>query len=133
MKLALCNEVLQPLPFDAAMRTGRARIGYAGLELAPFTLADDPQTLDAAAAQRATRPPRRATAWPSPACTGCWSNPRACRWSARTTPLRARTLDLLRRLIDFAAACGAAGAGARLAQAAFAASRPERGRCHRAR
>ncbi|MBK8525824.1 MAG: sugar phosphate isomerase/epimerase [Rubrivivax sp.] len=41
MKLALCNEVLLPLPFEQQCSLAAA-LGYDGLELAPFTLADDP-------------------------------------------------------------------------------------------
>ena len=58
MKLALCNEVLRQLPFDEQCRLAAA-LGYNGLELAPFTLADDPSTLtrrDAAALARRSRP-----------------------------------------------------------------------------
>lgn len=49
MKIALCNEVLLPLPFDQQCRLA-ADLGYDGLEVAPFTLADDPlQITDAQA------------------------------------------------------------------------------------
>jgi D-psicose/D-tagatose/L-ribulose 3-epimerase len=41
---SLCNEVLQPLPFEAQCRYV-ASLGYVGLEVAPFTLCDDPQDL----------------------------------------------------------------------------------------
>ncbi len=41
MKIALCNEVLMPLPFEQQCRLA-ADLGYDGLEVAPFTLADDP-------------------------------------------------------------------------------------------
>ena len=44
MKFALCNEVLQPLPFAAQCRLA-ADLGYDGLEVAPFTLATDPTEL----------------------------------------------------------------------------------------
>lgn len=44
MKFALCNEVLQPLPFPQQCKLA-ADLGYDGLELAPFTLADDPTAL----------------------------------------------------------------------------------------
>ena len=44
MKIALCNEVLQPLPFEEQCRFAAA-LGYDGLEVAPFTLADDPMDL----------------------------------------------------------------------------------------
>jgi D-psicose/D-tagatose/L-ribulose 3-epimerase len=44
MQLSLCNEVLRPadLPAQCALA---AELGYAGLEIAPFTLADDPTRL----------------------------------------------------------------------------------------
>ena len=44
MRFALCNEVLQPLPF-AQQCALAAALGYDGLELAPFTLAADPMNL----------------------------------------------------------------------------------------
>ena len=49
MKIALCNEVLQPLPFEAQCRMAAA-LGYDGLEVAPFTLADDPMSISDAQA-----------------------------------------------------------------------------------
>ncbi len=39
--IALCNEVLQPLPFAEQCRIAAA-MGYDGLEVAPFTLAENP-------------------------------------------------------------------------------------------
>jgi sugar phosphate isomerase/epimerase len=51
MKYALCNEVLQPLPFEAQCKMAAA-LGYDGLEVAPFTLAANPMDLsDAQASQ----------------------------------------------------------------------------------
>jgi sugar phosphate isomerase/epimerase len=44
MRLALCNEVLQPLPFAQQCKLA-ADLGYDGLELAPFTVAADPMAL----------------------------------------------------------------------------------------
>ena len=41
MKIALCNEVLRPMPFEEQCRMA-ARMGYDALEVAPFTLKDDP-------------------------------------------------------------------------------------------
>lgn len=50
MRFALCNEVLQPLAF-AEQCALAARLGYSGLEVAPFTLAADPLAItDAQAA-----------------------------------------------------------------------------------
>jgi sugar phosphate isomerase/epimerase len=44
MKIALCNEVLQPMPF-ARQCSLAAALGYDAFELAPFTLADNPMQL----------------------------------------------------------------------------------------
>ena len=41
---SLCNEVLQPLSFEAQCQYA-ACLGYVGLEVAPFTLCKDPQDL----------------------------------------------------------------------------------------
>jgi D-psicose/D-tagatose/L-ribulose 3-epimerase len=54
MKIALCNEVLQPLPF-AEQCAAAAAMGYDGLEVAPFTLADDPMRLSDAQAAAFSR------------------------------------------------------------------------------
>jgi sugar phosphate isomerase/epimerase len=44
MKFALCNEVLQPLPFEQQCSVAAA-LGYDGLEVAPFTLAENPMDI----------------------------------------------------------------------------------------
>ncbi|HET8726507.1 MAG TPA: sugar phosphate isomerase/epimerase family protein [Alphaproteobacteria bacterium] len=44
MRIALCNEVLRELPFERQCAYA-AMLGYDGLEIAPFTLADDPRSL----------------------------------------------------------------------------------------
>jgi len=49
MKFALCNEVLQPRPFAEQCQVAAA-LGYDGLEVAPFTLADNPMDISDAAA-----------------------------------------------------------------------------------
>jgi D-psicose/D-tagatose/L-ribulose 3-epimerase len=105
MKLALCNEVLRPLPL-AAQCEAAARMGYDALEIAPFTLADDPGTLDDAHARdiRAT-----ARAHGLEICSLHWLlvKPDGLSLVTDDVALRTRTLDLLRRLISFAGACGA--------------------------
>jgi len=50
MKLALCNEVLAPMPFEAQCRTARA-LGYSGLEVAPYTVCADPAVMTIAQAR----------------------------------------------------------------------------------
>jgi D-psicose/D-tagatose/L-ribulose 3-epimerase len=44
MQFALCNEVLQPWPFDRQCAAAAA-MGYDALEVAPFTLAEDPMAI----------------------------------------------------------------------------------------
>jgi sugar phosphate isomerase/epimerase len=47
VKLSLCNEVIRDLPFDRQCALA-ARLGYHGLELAPFTFGDDGWRMPAA-------------------------------------------------------------------------------------
>ena len=49
MRFALCNEVLAPLPFAEQCRIAAA-LGYAGLEVAPYTVCDDPASMTEAEA-----------------------------------------------------------------------------------
>jgi D-psicose/D-tagatose/L-ribulose 3-epimerase len=105
MKLALCNEVLRERPFAEQCRLAAA-IGCTGLEIAPFTLADDPSTLDEAQAREC----RRIAAEHGLAISSLhWLLLRPAGLSLTTddAALRARTIGLLERLVDFAAACGA--------------------------
>lgn len=44
MRFSLCNEVIADRPFDEQCAFA-AELGYDGLEIAPFTLGDDPRTL----------------------------------------------------------------------------------------
>lgn len=105
MRLALCNEVLQPMPL-AAQCEAAARMGYAALEVAPFTLTDEPEALDTAAAHRL-----QATAHDHGLAISSlhWLlvKPGGLSLVSKDAALHKRTLDLLRRLIDFTAACGA--------------------------
>ncbi len=50
-RLALCNEVLAPWSF-AEQCAYAAKLGYRGLEVAPYTLADDPTTISDVQAAR---------------------------------------------------------------------------------
>ena len=105
MKLALCNEVLRQLPFEAQCRTAAA-LGCTGLELAPFTLAEDPSTLGEAEARQL----RSVAADHGLAISSLhWllARPVGLSLSTLDAGLHARTVDFLKRLIDFAAACGA--------------------------
>jgi len=105
MKLALCNEVLRHLPFEQQCATAAA-LRCDGLELAPFTLADDPRQLTPAIARGL-----RATAADHGLAISSlhWLlvKPEGLSLSTPDTVLQARTVDFLHHLIDFAAECGA--------------------------
>lgn len=106
MKLALCNEVLHPLPF-ARQCALAASYGYTGLELAPFTLADDPQTLNADAA-RHYRMTAHSHGLGISSLHWLLVKPDGLSLVSADAAVRQQTLSLLKRLIDFATACGAA-------------------------
>src|SRR3970040_2236866 len=47
MRIALCNEVIAPMPFPAQCEYA-AKLGYDGLELAPYTLSEEPHRMGSA-------------------------------------------------------------------------------------
>ena len=47
MRIALCNEVIAPMPFPQQCEYA-AKLGYDGLEIAPYTLSDEPHRLGSA-------------------------------------------------------------------------------------
>jgi sugar phosphate isomerase/epimerase len=49
MRIALCNEVLAGMALERQCEVA-ARLGYDGLEIAPFTLSSSPQTISTAQA-----------------------------------------------------------------------------------
>jgi len=104
MKIALCNEVLQPLAFDAQCRLAAA-LGYNGLEVAPFTLADDPTRIsDAEAAGYA-----RVAADHGLRITGLhWLlvAPAGLSIVSADDALRARTTGVMERLVELCAEMG---------------------------
>lgn len=105
MRLSLCNEVLAPLPLNAQCQAA-ARMGYDALEIAPFTLPGDTEKLDTAAAHKV-----RATAHSHGLSISSlhWLlvKPEGLSLVTDDRVLLRRTMDLLRRLIEFTAACGA--------------------------
>jgi sugar phosphate isomerase/epimerase len=105
MRIALCNEVIASLPFERQCVVAK-ELGYDGLEIAPMTLSDEPHTLSAA---RRTEI-RRAASDAGIAITGLHYLLRAPAGLSITSPdaaIRARTLDVMRRLCDLAADLGA--------------------------
>ena len=98
MKIALCNEVLQPMPFVRQCEFAAA-LGYDGLELAPFTLSDDPHLM--IPQERAAI--RRAAAAAGIGITSLHWLLLAPKGLSITSPdddVRARTVDVMRRLVD---------------------------------
>lgn len=103
-RLALCNEVLAPLPFSDQCAYARS-LGYRALELAPYTLADDPTTIDAAGARRLATTARDHDL----AISGLhWLlvKPGGLSISSAEPAVIARTRDAIDRLIDLCARLG---------------------------
>ncbi len=105
MKFSLCNEVLQPLPFTRQCQVAKA-LGYDGLELAPFTVSDAPETMTDAQARELAR----IAADHGLAITGLhWLLVKPAGLSI-TTPdaaVHAKTIAFMQRLCALAAAMGA--------------------------
>ena len=104
MRLALCNEVLRERDF-AAQCAFAAAVGYDGLEVAPFTLADDPLALSTARIAAV----RSAAADAGVAITGLhWLlvKPDGLSITSPDAAVRARTIDAIRRIVDLCAALG---------------------------
>lgn len=105
MKLALCNEVLREHPFAEQCRLAAA-IGCTGLELAPFTLAEDPQALTEADGERL----RAIAADHGLAISSLhWLlvAPAGLSLATPDAALHRRTVDFLAQLVRLARACGA--------------------------
>ena len=104
MKLSLCNEVLREFEF-ARQCAYAAELGYAGLEVAPFTLGDDAYRMPAA--RRAEL--RRAAADAGLAVSGLhWLlvAPPGLSITSADRAVRERTIDVMRHLIELCAELG---------------------------
>jgi D-psicose/D-tagatose/L-ribulose 3-epimerase len=103
-RLSLCNEVLAPWGF-AEQCAYAAKLGYRGLEVAPYTLADDPMTItDTQAAQWAGIASDHGLAisglhWLLVA-------PKGLSISSPDAAVQARTRSVMRRLIELGAQLG---------------------------
>ncbi|MFV2092792.1 MAG: sugar phosphate isomerase/epimerase family protein [Hyphomicrobiales bacterium] len=105
MRISLCNEVIRDMEF-AAQCSFAAAVGYDGLEIAPFTLGDDPHLL---AAERRVEI-RRALADAGLDCSSLhWLlvAPEGLSITDADDAVRARTVEVMRRLIGLAADLGA--------------------------
>ncbi|MBI4274380.1 MAG: sugar phosphate isomerase/epimerase [Rhizobiales bacterium] len=105
MRISLCNEVIAELSFERQCELA-ARLGYDGIELAPFTLGELPHNLPAA--RRATL--RQAAANAGIAITGLHyllRTPEGLSITTSDDTRRRRTIDVMRALCAFAADLGA--------------------------
>ena len=104
MKLSLCNEVLAGLSLERQCEVA-ATLGYDGLEVAPFTLAEHPERIDASEAARI----RRVVESFGLVVTGLhWLlvKPAGLSLTDPDASVRSRTLDVVARLIALCAELG---------------------------
>jgi len=104
MKIALCNEVLRDMEF-AAQCDYAAALGYDGLEVAPFTVSNEPHLLSAE--KRAAL--RRAATDAGIVVTGLhWLlvAPSGLSLNGPDAALRQRTRDVMLRLVELCAELG---------------------------
>ncbi|MGE0659013.1 MAG: sugar phosphate isomerase/epimerase family protein [Reyranellaceae bacterium] len=104
LRLALCNEVIADMEF-ARQCAFSATLGYDGLEVAPFTLAEEPH-LVGANARAAVR--RAASDAGIAICSLHWLlvKPAGLSITSDDARVRERTLDVMRRLIALCADLG---------------------------
>lgn len=104
MRIALCNEVIAPMPFPQQC-VYAAKLGYDGLEIAPYTLSDEPHRMGAAQIAAA----RAAALDAGIAVTGLhWLllKPTGLSISSRDENIRKKTVDVMLALVDQCAELG---------------------------
>lgn len=104
MRIALCNEVIAPMPFPKQCEYA-AKLGYDGLEIAPYTLSDEPHRLGAAQLAAA----RSAAQDAGVAVTGLhWLllKPAGLSICSKDENVRRKTIDVMLALIDQCAELG---------------------------
>ena len=104
MRIALCNEVIAPMPFPRQCEYA-AKLGYDGLEVAPYTLSDEPHRIGAAQLAAA----RSAAEDCGIAVTGLhWLlvKPAGLSISTKDAAVRKKTVDIMRGFIEQCAELG---------------------------
>jgi D-psicose/D-tagatose/L-ribulose 3-epimerase len=104
MRIALCNEVIAPMPFPQQCEYA-AKLGYDGLEIAPYTLSEEPHRMGAARIAAA----RAAAEDAGIAVTGLhWLliKPAGLSISSKDESVRKRTVDVMLSLVDLCAELG---------------------------
>lgn len=98
LRHAICNEIFQGLSFAQAAKAIR-KAGYAAIEIAPFTLADDPASL-APAARREFRDVLASEGLEFAGLHWLLAAPKGLHVTTPDRALRERSWDYLRRIID---------------------------------
>ncbi len=104
MRVALCNEVIAPMPFPQQCEYA-AKLGYDGLEIAPYTLSEQPHRLGSAQLAAARAAARDAGI----AITGLhWLLVKPAGLSIASTDeaVRKRTVDIMLAFVDQCAELG---------------------------
>ena len=104
MRIVLCNEVIAPMPLPKQCEYA-AKLGYDGLEIAPYTLSEEPHRMGAAQIAAA----RTAAEDAGIAIAGLhWLlvKPAGLSISTRDGAVRKRTLDVMRAFVDQCAELG---------------------------
>ena len=104
MRIALCNEVIAPMSFPKQC-VYAAKLGYDGLEIAPYTLSEEPHLLGAAQLAAA----RSAAKDAGVVVTGLhWLllKPSGLSISSKDENIRKKTIDVMLALIDQCAELG---------------------------
>ena len=104
MRIALCNEVIAPMPFPRQCEYA-AKLGYDGLEIAPYTFSEEPHRLGSAQLAAA----RSAAQDAGIAITGLhWLlvKPAGLSISTRDDAVRRKTLDVMFALVEQCAELG---------------------------
>jgi D-psicose/D-tagatose/L-ribulose 3-epimerase len=106
VRIALCNEVVAELPFERQCALAAA-LGYDGIELAPFTLDSGAPHLLPAARRAEVRRAAAAAELPITSLHWLLVAPAGLSITDADAGVRARTLDLMERLVGLAADLGA--------------------------
>jgi sugar phosphate isomerase/epimerase len=104
VRIALCNEVIAPMPFPRQCEYA-AKLGYDGLEIAPYTFSEEPHRLGSAQLAAA----RAAAQDAGIAITGLhWLlvKPAGLSISTRDDAVRAKTLEVMFALVEQCAELG---------------------------
>ena len=107
LRHAICNEIFEGWPFADACRAMRAA-GYEGIEIAPFTLAEDPAAISPGA-RREYRDIVTSEGLQFVGLHWLMVSPRGLHVTTPDADLRCRSWEHIRRLIDLCADLGSDG------------------------